>query len=132
MPGRRLISSGSKFEELGGYSRAVVVQDWIFLSATAGYDPATGSFPADVADQTRRALQTIADALAEADSVLDDVVRVGVFVADPAHVLPVSRVLGKTFAMSRPANTTVVCGFAVPEIQVELEVTALRHSRPEA
>ena len=124
--GRRAIYSGSKFEELAGYSRAVVDGDWIFVSGTAGYDPATTSFPDDVADQARRALETIAAALAEADATLADVVSVRVYLSDRAHVMPVSRVLGGTFSDPRPTNTTIICGFPVEEIKVEIEVTALR------
>ena len=123
---RRAIYSGSKFEELAGYSRAVVDGDWVFVSGTAGYDPAQTSFSNDVADQARQALKTIAEALAEADATLKDVVSVKVYLSDRAHVMPVSRILGETFSDPRPTNTTIICGFPVEEIKVEIEVIALR------
>jgi len=125
---RRAIYSGSKFEEMAGYSRAVVDGDWVFVSGTAGYDPASGAFAAGAEAQARRALQTIAEALAQADATLADVVSVRVFLADRADVMPVSRVLGETFSDPRPTNTTILCGFPVEEILVELEVVARRRS----
>jgi enamine deaminase RidA (YjgF/YER057c/UK114 family) len=123
---RRAIYSGSKFEELAGYSRAVVDGDWIFISGTAGYDPATTSFPDDVADQARQALKTIAGALADAEATLKDIVSIRVYLSDRAYVMPVSHILGETFSDPRPTNTTIICGFPVEEIKVEIEVTALR------
>lgn len=122
---RRAISSGSKFEELAGYSRAVVDGEWVFVSATAGSE-ADGSFSPDTARQARRALAVISAALAEAGAKIADVVRVRVYLADRADVMAVSKILGETFAPPRPTNTTIICGFPAEEIKVELEMTALR------
>lgn len=123
---RWTVSSGSRFEAMAGYSRAVVDGDWVFVSGTAGYDFSAGTIADDPAEQARQSLRTIAAALAEAGASLSDIVRVRVFVSDRAHVVPVSEVLGGTFSDPRPANTTIVCGFAEPEMKVEIEVTALR------
>jgi enamine deaminase RidA (YjgF/YER057c/UK114 family) len=122
---RWTISSGSRFEELAGYSRAVVDGEWIFVSGTAGFDFGANTISDDVAEQTRQSLATISDTLAKAGASLSDVVRVRVYVADREDVMAVSKVLGATFSDPRPTNTTIVCGFAVPEMKVELEVTAL-------
>ncbi len=130
MTGRWAISSGSKFEKLAGYSRAVVDGEWIFVSGTAGYDIPNDRFPDDAAEQTRIALDTIADALSRADASLKDIVRVRVYLADAGDVIPVSTVLGETFSDPRPTNTTIVCGFADPAIKVEIEVTALKRAGP--
>jgi enamine deaminase RidA (YjgF/YER057c/UK114 family) len=130
MTGRWAISSGSKFEKLAGYSRAVVDGEWIFVSGTAGYDIANDRFPDDPAEQTRIALDTIADALSKADASLKDIVRLRVYLADAGDVIPVSTVLGETFSDPRPTNTTIVCGFAAPGIKVEIEVTALKRAAP--
>ncbi len=123
---RQRIYSGSRFEELAGYARAVVDGDWIFVSGTSGHDPATGAIAEDVVAQTRQSLQTIRAALEQADASLEDVVRVRVYVSDRVHVVPVSGVLKETFDRIRPTNTTIVCQFADPPMKVELEVTALR------
>ena len=122
---RWTISSGSRFEELAGYSRAVVDGEWIFVSGTAGFDFGTNTIWDDAAEQTRQSLATISDTLEKAGASLSDVVRVRVYVADREDVMAVSKVLGATFSDPRPTNTTIVCGFAVPEMKVELEVTAL-------
>jgi len=121
---RRAISSGSKFEKLAGYSRAIVDGEWVFVSGTAGIDPATSAFPDDATDQARFALATIASALAEAGSKMSDIVQVRIYLADRADVVSVSTILGETFTDPRPTNTTIICGFPVPEIKVEIEVTA--------
>ena len=124
--GRRLISSGSKYEELAGYSRAVVQGDWIFVSGTSGHDSKTGAIESDVVAQTRQSLTTIREALEEAGAALEDVVRVRVFVAERADVMPVSGVLKETFDHIRPTNTTIVCTMADEQMKVELEVPARR------
>lgn len=123
---RRTINSGSVFEELAGYSRAVIQGDWVFVSGTAGYDFETREISEDPAEQARQALRTIAATLEQANSSLTDIVRVRVFLSDRSYVEPVSRVLGATLADARPTNTTIICGFAMEEMKVELEVTALR------
>jgi enamine deaminase RidA (YjgF/YER057c/UK114 family) len=123
---RWTISSGSKFEEMAGYSRAVVDGEWIFVSGTAGYDFGTGTISSDAAEQARQSLATIARTLEQAGASLGDVVRVRVYLSDRADVVAVSTVLGQTFSDPRPTNTTIICGFAMEEMKVELEVTALR------
>ena len=122
---RWAIRTGSRFEELAGYSRAVVDGEWVFVSGTAGFDPATGDFPDDPEAQARHALAQIGDALKQAGGELSDIVRVRVYLSDRDHVMAASRVLGAAFADPRPTNTTIVCGFADPAIMVEIETTAL-------
>ncbi len=123
---RQRIYSDSRFEELAGYARAVVEGDWIFVSGTSGHDQPTGVISDDVRDQTRQSLKTIRAALERAGAVLEDIVRIRVYVSDRAHIVPVSEVLKETFDHSRPTNTTVVCQLAEDPMKVELEVTAIR------
>ena len=125
---RWAISSGSRFEKLAGYSRAVVDGEWIFVSATAGHNPTDGSISPDPEQQTRQSLNTISRALEQADASLADVVRLNVYVAKREDVMTVSKVLGETFSDPRPANTTIICGFPVEEIKVEIEATARKHN----
>lgn len=126
---RRAISTGSSFEALAGYSRAIVDGEWIFVSGTAGYDFKAGTIADDAAVQTQQALHTIEGALAQARADLGDIVRVRVYTAERSDIAAVSRVLAETFRDPRPTNTTIVCGFAQLEMKVKLEVTALRRRR---
>lgn len=125
---RQFIQSGSRWEELAGYSRAVVDGEWIFVSGTLGQDFATGQFPATAQQQCDAALDTIVSALSQARAGLADVVRVRVYVPDRGDVVAVSEVLKHRFGANRPANTTVCCGLAVEGARVELEVTARRRA----
>ncbi|WP_417583124.1 RidA family protein [Pelagibacterium sp.] len=121
---RWAISSGSKLEKLAGYSRAVVDGEWVFVSGTAGHNP-DGTISPDPEEQTRQSLRTIGEALSKAAADLSDIVKLNVYVADRKDVMTVSKVLGEHFSDPRPTNTTIICGFPVEEIKVEIEATAL-------
>ena len=123
---RRFIQSGSRWEDLAGYSRAVVDGDWVFVSGTIGQDFATGAIPASAEQQCELALDTIAAALARAHASLADVVRVRVYVPDRGDVIAVSGVLKRRLGDNRPANTTLCSPLAVEGAKVEIEVTARR------
>jgi len=125
---RRRIYSGSPFEEIAGYARAVVDEGWIFVSGTTGYDFETGEISSDAAEQTRQCFKNIADALDRAGSSLADVVRVVIYIADRSDFDSIARVVGDHFREIRPANTTVVAQLVKPEMKVEIEVTARRQS----
>ena len=81
---RRLISTGSPFEKIAGYSRAVVDGDLVFVSGTTGYDYATMMMPDAVEEQARNCLHTITRALEEAGFSLTDVVRATYYLTDIA------------------------------------------------
>ncbi len=121
---RRRISSGTPFEALASFSRAVVDGDMVYVSGTTGMDRETGTFPLDAAEQTRLALGHVEAALDEAGAALADVLRVAVYIADRADLMPVCEAIGEAFAGIRPANTTVIAALALPEMKVEIEVTA--------
>lgn len=125
---RRLISSGSPFEATAGYSRAVVQDDWCFVSGTTGYDYATMTMPDSVEDQTRNCLATIGRVLVDAGFSFEDVVRCHYYVTDATFADRVFPILGETFGTIRPAATMVVCDLIRPEMLIEIEVTALRRS----
>lgn len=123
-PDRRLISSGSSFEELAAYSRAVVDGEWVFVSGCTGFDYAAATISEDPAEQAEQTFRNITWALSEAGASLEDVVRVRVFLADAALFSEVAPVLGRYFRDARPANTTVVTPLIDPRMLVEIEVTA--------
>jgi len=123
---RKLISTGSPFEETAGYSRAIVSGDWCFVSGTTGYDYKTMTMPDDVAEQARNALATIDRALTEAGFERGHVVRARYVVTEMAHADTVFPVLGEFFAGIRPAATMTVSDLIKPEMKVEIDVTAFK------
>ncbi len=126
MTARRLISSGSRFEELAGYSRAVVDGDWVFVSGCTGFDYASDDIADDVVEQTHQTCRNVDAALAEAGCGLADVVRVRVFVAAREDFARVAPIIGAYFRDVRPANTTVVAALVDERMKIEIEVTARR------
>ena len=129
---RRLISTGSPFEKTAGYSRAVVVGEWCFVSGTTGYDYATMTMPERVEDQTSNALATIETTLAEAGFATGDVVRVRYTITERAFFDDVFAVLGAAFGDIAPAATMVIAGLIEPEMKIEIEATAYRPAKPGA
>ena len=127
MDDRQYISSGSPWEALAGYSRAVVDGDWIFVSGTVGVDFSTLACADSAAEQATTAIDTIERALAQAGATLGDVVRVRVYVPDRGDVAAVSAVVKARIGHARPTNTTVCAPLAVEAAKVEIEVTARRH-----
>ncbi|MDH5539448.1 MAG: RidA family protein [Rhizobacter sp.] len=128
--GRRWISSGSPWEALAGYSRAVVQGDWVFVSGTVGVDRVTQTLPESAQAQADCALDIIETALAQVPARLDDTVRVRAYVPERADVPAVAEVLKRRLGAARPTNTTVCCPLAVEGARVEIEITVLR--RPPA
>lgn len=117
--------SGSPFEELAGYARAIRHGQLIAVSGTAGYDFKTGHISEDPAEQAQQALATIQSVLEQAGAGLNDVIRVVVYLSDRAWIQAVSSVLKESFPEGLITNTTVICTLTMPEMKVELEVTAV-------
>lgn len=126
---KRLISSGSTFEQEIGYSRAVVVGDWIFVSGTTGFDYSKMSIAAGLLEQTEQCLKNITSALQQAGSSLADVVRVTYILPNGAEFPECWSVLRKYFGDVRPTATMICAGLADPRMRIEIEVTALKQSR---
>ena len=124
--GRRVISSGSSFEERWGYSRAVVVGDHIYVAGTAPIMPGDADPPAAPYEQMRRCLEIVGNALNEAGATFDDVVRTRVFMTDAAVAPEVMRAHGEAFGSARPACTGIVCELIDGRWLCELEVEAVR------
>lgn len=123
---RRLFSSGSPFENMAGYSRAVVEGDMCFVAGTTGYDYATMDMPDDVGDQMRNILATISAVLDEAGFSMADIVRSNIVITDAAYADIAFPILGQAFADIRPAATMIVAGLVRPEMKIEIDVTAKR------
>ncbi len=129
---RSRVSSGTKWEEMAGYSRAVRVGDTIWVSGTTATDEQGNLVGGnDAAAQARYAIQKIERAIVALGGTLDQVVRTRVFVSSIAHWEPVARVHGEFFARIRPANTLVEAKLVGPEYLVEIEAVAIVGARDE-
>lgn len=126
---RKLISSGSIFEEKIGYSRAVVAGEWVFVSGTTGFDYRTMSISDNVVQQAEQCLKNIESALNQAGAAFQDVVRVRYVLPDGADFEPCWPVLRKYFGEARPAAMMISAGLADPRMKIEIEVTALKQVR---
>src|SRR5438445_7308043 len=104
MTERRRVSSGSPFEPTIGFSRAVRVGNRVLVPGTAPVWP-DGSCDPDPATQTRRCLEIVLAALAEAGAGAGDVVRTRMFLTNPSDVDAISSVHGEVFGEVRPAAT---------------------------
>ena len=121
---RQNVSSGTVWEEMAGYSRAVRVGSVIHVSGTTATGPDGLVGGNDPAAQAEYALDKIESALQSLGSGLHDVVRTRVYVSDIAHWEAVARVHGSRFALVRPANTLVEARLVGPEYLVEIEAEA--------
>lgn len=123
---RFLISSGSSFEAEIGYSRAVVQDNWVFVSGTTGFDYSNMTIADDILTQTEQCLKNIAAALSQAGASLSDVVRVTYVVPDASEFAACWPVLRQYFGEIRPAAMMISAGLADPRMKIEIEVTALK------
>ncbi|KAF4126571.1 2-iminobutanoate/2-iminopropanoate deaminase [Geosmithia morbida] len=118
------IRSGSPFEAEIGYSRAVVVDGWVMVSGTTGYNYETGDISPHVEEQTEQTLANISKALEEADCCMADVVRVRYILPDRVDFPRTWPVLRKWFGHARPAATITQAALMQEEMRIEIEVTA--------
>ncbi|PID46450.1 MAG: hypothetical protein CSB47_03900 [Proteobacteria bacterium] len=121
---RKLISSGSEFEQKIGYSRAVVDGDYVFVSGTTGYNYDDMSISDSVVEQADQCFKNIAQALKEAGSSLDDVVRVHYIFPDKADFEPCWPVFSQYLGVAKPAATAIFAGLLDDAMKLEIEVTA--------
>ncbi|MXP62701.1 RidA family protein [Roseomonas sp. M0104] len=128
---RRLISSGSPFEERIGYSRAVVAGDTVYVSGTTGYDYASMTIAEGVVEQCEQTFRNIAAALAEAGAAMEDVVRVTYIVPRREDWEPCWPVTRKWLGTARPAATLLHAGLQAEAMRIEIEVTARIGARKE-
>ena len=119
--GRRCASSGSPWEPVVGYSRAVRAGNLIAVSGTVGIN-ADRTYPATLAEQTRRALEIVRDAIEALGGRLDQVIRTRLFVTDIAKAAEATAVHGEFFASIRPACTLVEVSRLIDDrAQIEIE-----------
>jgi enamine deaminase RidA (YjgF/YER057c/UK114 family) len=123
---RRLISSGSRFEEDMAYSRAVVSGEWVFVSGTTGFDYTRMTIADDVVAQAEQCFRNVDAALAAAGASLRDVVRITYVLPRREDFEPCWPVLRRYLGEVRPAAMMICAGLADPRMKIEIEVTARR------
>jgi enamine deaminase RidA (YjgF/YER057c/UK114 family) len=123
---RTRIGSGSPYEPVIGFSRAVVAGHHVSVAGTAPVMPGGVEPPADAYGQARRVLEIILAALGEAGAGAADVVRTRTYLVRAEDWEEVGRAHGEVFGDARPASTmVVVSGFLDPRWVVEMEADAV-------
>jgi enamine deaminase RidA (YjgF/YER057c/UK114 family) len=123
---RKRVASGSLYEPVIGFSRAVVAGNHVAVSGTAPIMPDGGEPPADAYGQAKRCLEIIGAALAEAGAGFADVVRTRTYLVDAGEWQEIGRAHGEVFTEVRPASTmVVVAGLLDPRWRVEMEADAI-------
>jgi enamine deaminase RidA (YjgF/YER057c/UK114 family) len=124
---RKLISSGSIFEEEVGYSRAVIVGEFIFLSGCTGFNYETSTISENVQEQCEQTILNIKNALEKAGAGLENIVRTTFYFSEPTVFNACKPVFKKHFGTIRPTLTAIGAQFHDERIKLEIEVTAVKH-----
>jgi enamine deaminase RidA (YjgF/YER057c/UK114 family) len=120
------ISSGSPWEDVVGYSRAVRIGNIVEVAGTTAVDGATMIGEGSAYEQTKFILQKIEKALQQAGASVQDVVRTRVYVTDISQWEEVGRAHGEVFHTIKPASAMVeVAALIDPKMLVEIEATAI-------
>lgn len=123
--GRRRASSGSKWEPLMGYSRAVRAGAHIAVTGSVGIG-ADGKYSPSLEEQTRRSLAIVRAAIEALGGRIEDTIRTRMFVTDVSRWEEVARAHGEVFADIRPATTIVeVAKLIDAEAMIEIEADAI-------
>jgi len=124
---RQLIPSGSPYEPIIGFSRAVRVGDTVYVSGTVAWgDDGKLVGAGNVYAQARQAIRNIEKALAQAGASLKDVVRTRVYLTDISRLQEAARAHGEAFGEIRPASSMLaVSALAEPEMLIEIEAIAV-------
>lgn len=122
------LSSGSSFEAVAGYSRAIVVDHEgyaeVLISGVTGFNYAAMTIEEDAAAQARQCFANIAAVLAQADGGLEHVVRVRYLLTEASQFETLAPIFGEHLSAARPAATAMVCSLVDDRMKLEIEIDA--------
>ena len=122
---RKVVRTVDAPTPIGVYSQAIVSDGLVFVSGQGAVNPATGEMEGDdVRSQTRQVLRNIRGILEASGSSLQDVLKLGVFLADIGDFAAMNEVFREFFPESPPARTTVSCVLPKPTMKVEIDCVA--------
>src|ERR1022692_255435 len=123
----RKVSSGTPWEPVAGYSRAVAAGDFVFVSGCTSVDGAEFRHEGDAYGQAEQAISNVATALAGLGGRLSDVVRTRMYVTDISRWEEYGRAHGAAFGDVMPATSMIeVSGLVDPRMLIEVEAVAYR------
>jgi len=123
---RMKVATGTEWEPIVGYSRAIRVGPHVYVSGTTATGPGSRLVGSNAYDQTRQCLTNIVTALERAGARIEDVVRTRIYVVDIEEWREVGRAHGEVFGDIRPASSMVeVSRLVTPDMLVEIEAEAI-------
>lgn len=111
---------------IGPYSQAIVAGNTVYVSGQIPVNPATGTFPQGIEEQTAQCLKNVSAILAEHGMTLDNVVKTTVFLADLNDFVPMNNVYADFFSQPYPARSAVQVARLPKEAPIEIECIAVK------
>lgn len=122
----KIISTANAPAAIGPYSQAIDTGTFVYASGQLPIDPATGTMPDGIKEQTAQSLANVKAILAEAGLSPANVVKTTVFLSDMANFAPMNEVYAQFFSAPFPARSAVAVKELPKQALVEIEVVALR------
>lgn len=122
----KIISTANAPAAIGPYSQAIDTGTFVYASGQLPIDPATGTMPDGIKEQTAQSLANVKAILAEAGLSPANVVKTTVFLSDMANFAPMNEVYAQFFSAPFPARSAVAVNELPKQALVEIEVVALR------
>ena len=124
---RQVVRTDRAPQPVGPYSQAVVAGDFVYVAGQGPVDPAIGKkVEGGIAAETEQVLKNIQAILEGAGATLRDVVKTNVYLSHPGDFQAMNEVYATFFGDDKPARTTIVGGFMLPNIKIEIDAIAYK------
>ena len=123
---KEIIATGAAPAAIGPYSQGIKAGNLVITSGQLPMDPATGTFPEGIAEQTRQSLTNVQAVLAAAGLGMEDVIKTTVFITDMDQFGTINQVYAEFFAQPYPARSCVQVAKLPKGVSVEIEAVALK------